>query len=82
MVCPKCKSDNVSVQVVMDSKLVNKHHGLAWYLCFGWLFSAIRWCVLFVPSLLAKIFLPKKQKLKQTERRVCVCQSCGYSWNK
>jgi hypothetical protein len=41
----------------------------------------IKWCFFFFPALIVKIFAPKRQKLKQTHRSVCVCQNCGNHWN-
>ena len=80
MICPKCKSESVNVQVVADVELKNKHHGILWWLFIGWYWVPFKWLVLTLPALLAKIFIPKRQKIKQTEHKVCVCQSCGYQW--
>lgn len=30
MVCPKCGSENVSVQMVTETQLITKHHGILW----------------------------------------------------
>lgn len=81
MICPKCKSENANVQVVTDTKLVNKHHGFFWWLCVGWWWVPVKWLLFTIPALLAKIFIPKRQKAKQTQRTVYVCQNCGYRWN-
>lgn len=80
MTCPKCKSENVTVQIVTDTQLKNKHHGILWWLLVGWYWVPIKWLFLTLPALLAKIFIPKRQKIKQTDRKVCTCQNCGYSW--
>lgn len=80
MVCPKCKSRNVNVQVVTDTKLVNKHHSIFWWLIIGWWWVPIKWLVFTIPALIVKIFAPKKQKLKQKHRSMCVCQNCGHMW--
>ena len=34
--CPQCGSTNVNVQMVTDTKLVDKHHGCLWWVCIGW----------------------------------------------
>lgn len=81
MVCPKCGSNNVNVQVVQETKLVDKHHGIIWWICIGWWWMIFKWIFLTVPALIVKIFAPKKQKLKQKTRSVCVCQNCGHRWN-
>lgn len=81
MTCPKCGGNNVSIQAVMDTKMVNKHHGVIWWLCIGWWWVPTKWFVFTIPALLAAIFIPKKQKLKQKSRNVCVCQNCGHRWD-
>ena len=80
MVCPKCGSSNVNVQVVTETQLKNKHHGIFWWLCIGWWWIPIKWIFLTIPALIVKIFAPKKQKLKTKQISVCVCQNCGHSW--
>jgi len=80
MICPKCKSENVTVQMVNEVKLKNKHHGIIWWLFIGWWWLFIKWFCLTIPALLAKIFIPKKQKAINKTRKMCVCQGCGYSW--
>lgn len=80
MTCPKCGSTNVNVQIVTKSKLKNAHHGFFWWLLIGWWWIPIKWLFLTIPALLAKIFIPKKQKLKQRNVSMCVCQNCGHSW--
>ena len=80
MRCPKCKSNNVSVQAVTESQLKDKHRGCFWWLCIGWWWLPIKWIFLTLPALIVKIFVPKRQKLVNKHISMCVCQSCGYSW--
>lgn len=80
MVCPKCGSENVNVQIVQQTKLVEKHHSFFWWICVGWLWVPIKWVLFFVPALIVKIFAPRKNKLKQRTRSICVCQNCGHHW--
>ncbi len=81
MVCPKCGSQNVNIQVVSSVHLVDKHKGCLWWCIVGWWWVPIKWLVFTVPALFAKIFIPKKQRTKNKERKVCVCQQCGKQWN-
>ena len=81
MTCPKCGSANVNVQTVNDIELKNKHHGVIWWLFVGWWWIMIKWLIFFIPALIVKIFGSKKQKVVQKQRTVCVCQTCGYSWD-
>lgn len=84
MQCPKCGSTNVSVQVVNETttKLVNKHHGILWWIFIGWWWLAVKWLVFTLPALLVKMFKPKDKKLKQKHAKVsmAVCQNCGHTW--
>ena len=80
MTCPKCGSTNVNVQMVTQSKLVDKHHGILWWLFNGWWWLFFKWLFLKIPALIVKIFVPKSQKLKQKQVSMCVCQNCGYNW--
>lgn len=80
MVCPKCKSENVSVQIVNEIKLKNKHHGIIWWLCVGWWWIPCKWLFLTIPALFAKIFIPKRQKAVNKTQKKYVCQSCTYTW--
>ena len=80
MTCPKCGSSNISVQMMSDIQLKRKHHNIFWWIIIGWWFTIIKW-IFFTPiALIIKIFAPKKQKIKQTNYSVCVCQNCGNNW--
>ena len=80
MTCPKCGSENVNVQVVTETELKTKHHGIVYWLCFGWLIDIFLWLFLTLPMLIIAIFKPKKYKTKTTHSSMCVCQSCGHRW--
>lgn len=80
MTCPKCNSTNVNVNVINEVKLKNQHHGIIWWICVGWWWLPIKWICLTLPALLAKIFIPKKQKAINVQKTMCVCQDCGNSW--
>lgn len=80
MKCPKCKSENINVQVVNEVKLKKQHHGFIWWLCIGWLWVPIKWLVFTLPALILKIFGHKKQKAVNTQKTICVCQQCGHTW--
>ena len=79
MVCPRCGSENVNVQVVTETQLKNKGKGCLWWLIIGWWWVPIKWfCFTFFALLAA--FLPKRQKLVQKQFSMCVCQNCGNNW--
>lgn len=81
MVCPRCKSERVNVQMVTETQLKNKRKGAVWWCLVGWWWVPIKWLFLFIPAIIIKIFAPKKQKLEVTHKTLCVCQNCGYSWD-
>ena len=80
MKCPVCGSEHVHVQIVPETELKNKHHCIFWWLCIGWWWVPIWWLFFTIPALIVKVFAPKKQKLKQHHKSVCVCQNCGHKW--
>lgn len=80
MICPKCKSNNVTAQVVTETQLKNKHHNILWWIFVGWWWLPIKWVFLTFPALIAKIFIPKKQTLKQKHVSMWVCHNCGHTW--
>ena len=71
MVCPRCSSSNVRIQVVTDVK--TKHRG-----CFGWFF----WILLAIVTIGLIIIIPliTNTKTKTTQRTEAVCQNCGFTW--
>lgn len=79
--CPKCGSTNTTVQVVNESKLVTKHHGVIWWLLVGWWWILIKWLFLTVPALFAAIFIGKRNKIKNITKKKVVCQNCGNTWD-
>ena len=80
MVCPKCGSENVNVQIVTETQLKKKHHNIIWWLFVGWYWVPFKWLFFTFPALIVKIFAPKRQKLTSTHKSVCVCQNCAYHW--
>jgi DNA-directed RNA polymerase subunit M/transcription elongation factor TFIIS len=78
--CPKCGSDQVTIQAVTESKLVDKHRGCMWWLFIGWWWIPIKWLFLTLPALIFAIFGHKKQKIKTKIHSEAVCQSCGHRW--
>lgn len=80
MVCSKCGSNNVSIQVVNEQKLVTKHHGVIWWILVGWWWICIKWLIFTLPALIFAMFGKKKKKIKNIQKKVAVCQNCGYTW--
>lgn len=80
MVCPKCGSNNVNVQMVTETRLKNKHHGIIWWLIIGWWWVFIKWLIFTIPALIVKIFVHRRQKVVTKHKKMCVCQNCGHTW--
>lgn len=80
MLCPKCGSENVTIQVVNEIKLKNAHHGCFWWLCVGWWWLPIKWLFFTYPALIFKLFSAKKQKAVNKQKSIKVCQSCGHTF--
>ena len=80
MVCPKCGSANVNVQMVSDTHSKNQYHGCLWWLFVGWWWTFVKWVFLTLPALIFAIFVPRRKKIVTTHKKMCVCQNCGHSW--
>lgn len=82
-ICPVCNSTNVTIQVVNESILKNKHHSIIWWIFIGWWFVPLMWICFFWIKLFIKLFGlgHKKQKIVNKTIKKAVCQSCGNSWN-
>ena len=81
MKCPKCGSENCAVQMVSETSVKQKHHGIIYWLCGGWLLQLLLWIFLTLPMLIVAIFKPKKYKVKTKTSKVALCNECGNSWN-
>ena len=79
MQCPKCKSNNVTTQIVSETQTKKKRSPLYWLLV-GWWWEPMMWIFLTIPMLIYKIFRPRKYKTKTIHKTMAVCQGCGHSW--
>lgn len=69
MNCPKCGSNNVRIDVLMDVK--SYHRG-----CLGWL--AWLFLAVFTFGLILIIPLFTNSKVRTNEKKVGICQNCGF----
>lgn len=76
MICPRCGSGNVNVQLA--SVVKSKHHGCLYWVVIGWWLELFMWIFLTLPWLIAKIFKPNKVNTKVSSYGVC--QNCGHKW--
>lgn len=75
MICPKCQSENVSVQAVSVTK--TKNHSVLWWIFVSWWWW-ILWAAMFLPMLVIKLIWGKKTTTKIHSE--AVCQDCGHRW--
>ena len=80
MRCGRCGSTNVYVTSVNETQLKDAHHGCFWWMMIGWWWIPVKWICLTIPAILAKLFIPKKQRAVNKRYSVAVCQNCGHSW--
>ncbi len=80
MICPKCGSNNVNIQVINEQKLVTKHHNILWWLCIGWWWVFFKWIFLTIPAIIFTIFVGKRKQIKNITKKINVCQNCGHTW--
>lgn len=71
MKCPKCKSENVTVQTVAETNTERRGCGM-WLV---WLVGAVVTCglILIVPLL-------TNSRNRSKVKRYATCQSCGHGW--
>ncbi len=80
MICPRCNSERVNVQMVSEVRLRKHTHGLLWWLFIGWWWLPLKWLCFTIPALIVKLFAPKRYETTVSHKSVFVCQNCGYHW--
>lgn len=79
MECPKCKSTNVSVQLVQTGGKTKKHgNGVG-----GHINNTARFWVAVCTFGISNIFWKKSkgsEKSKVKNETMCICQNCGNTW--
>ena len=79
MKCPKCKSENVSIQFVeVGSKTKKTGIGAG-----GKIHNANRTAMAIMTGGASNLFIKKakgEEKSKTKNQKVCICQECGHSW--
>lgn len=78
MKCPKCGSDDISVQAVTEV-FEKRKKGCAYWIVIGWWWEIISWIVFGIWKLLVVLF-GKKTKVVSKTGSVAVCQNCGHRW--
>ena len=78
MVCPKCKSSNVTVSAINEVKEKRKK-GLLYWIFIGWWQELFAWIFLTLPKLIFALFGRHKKIVSKTVT-YAVCQNCGHRW--
>lgn len=84
LMCPKCKSTDLQIQFMESgSKSKTKKSGVG---AGGHAYNAARGMLAISTLGMSNLVVPKaKGKEKTTTKnknvKVCICQSCGHSWN-
>ena len=71
MICPKCGSENVKVQVINEVHMKNVHHGCLWWLiiaCGGCLLNGL--FLLYQQLNLRYLVIKSKRQLTEIEKSV------------
>lgn len=71
MVCPKCQSDNFTVNAVTETDVKNRG-------CLSWCMWIILACFTF--GLILIIPLCTNTKTTKKIKRIATCQKCGHTW--
>ena len=80
MVCPKCNSENVNVQIEQVSSKTKKHGNGLGGIVNNTARAATAVCTLGMSNLVWKKS-KGGEKTKVENKKVCVCQNCGHSWD-
>jgi hypothetical protein len=79
LICPKCKSTDITVQAIADTH--TKNHSVFWWIYFlliGWVVEVLMWLFATLPMLLIRIF--HHRGVETTVQKVAICQQCGHQW--
>ena len=80
MVCPKCYSENVNVQIEQVSSKTKKHGNGLGGIVNNTARAATAVCTLGMSNLVWKKS-KGGEKTTVENKKVCVCQNCGHSWD-
>ena len=80
MACPKCNSENVNVQIEQVSSKTKKHGNGLGGIVNNTARAATAVCTLGMSNLVWKKS-KGGEKTTVENKKVCVCQNCGHSWD-
>jgi hypothetical protein len=80
VVCPKCKSNNISFQAAVTEKQ-RARHSLLYWVFIGWWLHPLLWIFLTLPMLVWRLIAPNRKTQSVTVTNA-VCQYCSYTWQR
>lgn len=78
MQCPKCGSENTRVEIINETHIKRKRNWVYW-LCGLWLIDIMFWMLFFLPRLILQLFKGKEYKMVNKQKKMLICNSCGYT---
>lgn len=78
MQCPKCGSENTRVEIINETHIKRKRNWVYWICCL-WLIDIMFWMLFFLPRLILQLFKGKEYKMVNKQKKMLICNSCGYT---
>lgn len=78
MQCPKCGSENTRVEIINETHIKRKRNWVYW-ICGLWLIDIVFWMFLFLPRFIIQLFKGKEYKIVNKQKKMLICNSCGYT---
>lgn len=83
MQCPKCKSENVTSQIITGTiQEAKQKHGIIWWILIGWWRTILKFLVFGIWMFVWRIYksITKKAEAQEFIKTAHVCNDCGYGW--
>lgn len=77
MICPKCGSDNIRIEVVNTIQLKRKRNWFYW-ICGLWIIDMFLWIGFFLFRLIIQLLKGKSYKTTNKIEKHLICNNCGY----
>ena len=78
MICPKCGSENVTLNLINEVK-EKPEHGVLWWIFIGWWWR-ILWFIFFGWWYMIYRAVKGSKKTVNVQKTITLCQNCGHKW--
>ena len=78
MVCPKCGSNIVNINVINEVK-EKPEHSVLWWIFVGWWWRLL-WFIFFGWWYMIYRAVKGSKKTVNVQKTYAVCQNCGHKW--